>query len=71
MRITVDIDVNEIKKIQKITGEKKKSPAVAKALSAYIREQQKRQLIERALSGQTDYAMTNEKLELLDVYEAR
>lgn len=71
MRITVDIDATELKRIQKITGEKKKSPAVAKALSAYLREQQKRELIERALAGRTDYSMTNEELEALDVYEAR
>ncbi len=71
MRITIELDASELKKIQKITGEKKKSPAVAKALSAYLRQQQKQDLINRALSGQTDYSMTNEELEALDVYEAR
>jgi Arc/MetJ family transcription regulator len=69
MRITIDIDADHLKQIQRITGQKKKSPAIGQALSEFIRQQQKRQFIERALSGQTDYASTNEELEALDVYE--
>ncbi len=71
MRITVDIDVNNLRKIQQMTGKKKKSPAISQALSEFIRQQEKRRFVERALSGGTDYALTNNELEGRDVYEAR
>ncbi|MBI3850475.1 MAG: type II toxin-antitoxin system VapB family antitoxin [Verrucomicrobia bacterium] len=69
MRVTIEVDATELKQIQQITGQKKKSPAITQALSAFIRQQQKRQFIERALSGQTDYRLTNEELEARDLYE--
>jgi hypothetical protein len=71
MRITVEIDAKELRRIQNLTGQKKKSPAVSEALSAYLRQMERRSLIDRALSGGTDYSMTNEELEARDVYEAR
>ena len=71
MRITFEIDANDLKQIQKITGQKKKSPAVAKALADYLQMRRRRAFIEKAMSGQTDYGMTNEELEALDVYETR
>ncbi len=71
MRITVEIDGKELKQIQQITGQKKKSPAISQALSEFIRQQQKRSFLERALSDQTDYALTNAELENRDMYENR
>ncbi len=71
MRITIDIDANSMNSIHTLTGQKKKSPAIAQALADYIRTQKKRRLIERALAGRTDYSSTNEQLEAGDVYEAR
>ena len=59
-----------MQRIQKLTGKKKKSPAVSEALSAYLRQQERRALIERALSGRTDFSLSNEELEARDVYEA-
>jgi Arc/MetJ family transcription regulator len=70
MRITIELDAENMMQIQKITGQKKKSPAVARALSEFIHQHQRRQFIERALSGQTDFSLTNEELEARDVYEA-
>lgn len=71
MRITIDIDDKELKQIQTITGKNKKSPAVSRALEEFIRQHQRRRFVERALSGQTDFALTNEELEARDVYETR
>ena len=71
MRVTIDVDAQDLKQIQKITGQKKKSPAVAQALAEFIRLRQRRQFIERALSGKTDYPLTNDEIEGQDVYEAR
>jgi hypothetical protein len=63
MRITFEIDANDLKEIQKITGQKKKSPAITRALADYLRMRERRAFIEKALAGQTDYALTNEELE--------
>jgi len=71
MRITVDIEASELRRIQKVTGQKKMSPAVSRALSEFMKLQERQKFIERALSGQTDFALTNEELEARDVYEAR
>jgi len=68
MRITIEIDASELKKIQQLTGQKKKSPAVSRALADYLRIQQKQRLIERALTGATDFSLTNEELEARDLY---
>jgi Arc/MetJ family transcription regulator len=71
MRITVEIDATALRRIQTLTGQKKKSPAVSEALVAYLKQMERRTLIDKALSGGTDYPMTNEDLEARDVYEAR
>ena len=70
MRVTIEIGAKDLNQIRKLTNLKKKSPAISRALSEFIRLRQKRQFIERALAGQTDYAVTNEQLEARDVYEA-
>ena len=71
MRVTIDIDARDLKQIQKLTRQNKKSPAISEALTEFIRLRQKRQFVERVLSGQTDYALTNQELEDQDVYETR
>ena len=71
MRITFDIDAKDLKHIQKLTGQKKKARAVSRALADFLRMQERRAFIEKALTGQTDYALTNDELEARDVYEAR
>jgi Arc/MetJ family transcription regulator len=71
MRITIEIDANELASIQKITGEKKKSPAVTQALTAYLNWRRRCDFIQRVLAGKTDYSATNEALEARDVYETR
>ena len=71
MRITVEIDASELRQIQKATGQRKKSPAISHALKGFIQQQARQKIIERALSGQTDFSLTNEQLEARDVYETR
>jgi Arc/MetJ family transcription regulator len=71
MRITIDIDVNSLNRIQKITGEKKKSPAVMRALADYLNWRQRHQFVQRILAGKTDFSLSNEELEARDVYETR
>jgi hypothetical protein len=71
MRLTIDIDAKDLKRIQTLTGQRKKSPAISRALAAYLREREKQRFIERALTGQTDYSATNDELEAGDIYDAR
>ena len=71
MRITFEIDAGDLKKIQKITRQKKKSPAISRALADFLRMRERRAFIEKALAGQTDYPLTNAELEARDVYETR
>jgi Arc/MetJ family transcription regulator len=67
--MTVDIDANIIGEIQHETGVSGKSPAVRKALEAYLREVRKRKLLQRVMEGRTDYGRTNEELEALTTYD--
>jgi hypothetical protein len=69
MRITIDVDASELKRIQRITGEKKKSPAIAQALSRFLRQQERQKFLERVLSGQTDFSLSNDELEARDIDE--
>jgi hypothetical protein len=63
MRVTFEIDAKDLRQIQKITGQKKKSLAIRRALTDYLRLLERRVFIEKALAGQTDYPLTNEELE--------
>lgn len=69
MRITVDIDADKLEEIRRITGLRKKSPAVNRALDMFLREMRKRGLLDRVREGKTDYPLTNEALEQLGDYD--
>ncbi len=71
MRITLDIKPSEMRELQKFTGKRKKAQAIVRALASFLRMRKGQAFIERALAGQTDYALTNEELEARDVYETR
>jgi Arc/MetJ family transcription regulator len=71
MRITIDIDAKDLSRIQKMTGEKKKSPAVTRALTDYLNSRRREEFIKRVLAGKTDFSASNEELEARDVYETR
>jgi Arc/MetJ family transcription regulator len=70
MRITVDIDENKIAEIQRITGQRMKSPAVNMALDVFLREMRKRELLNRVREGRTDYPRTNDELEKLGDHDS-
>ena len=67
MRITIEIDTSDVKRIQKSTGQKKRSLAINKALTEYLRMHEKQRFIERALAGETDFSMTNGEIETRDL----
>lgn len=63
MKITIELDDATDHQIQQSTGEETESKAIARIIDQYLLEQRKDALIARALSGQTDYSMTNDELE--------
>jgi hypothetical protein len=69
MRITVDIDENDMLKIQEATGIRKRSPAIRRAVVDYVRELEKRRFLMKVRERKTDYGMTNEELEKLGTYD--
>ena len=67
MRITVDIDEALLAELLKLTGEKKRSPAVSKALVDYVKRRKARQLGRLLREGSFDYPSTNEDIEKQDL----
>ena len=64
MRITVDVDDRKLRDILKVTGIKKKSPAINHVLDEYLRESKLRMTLKKVRDGAVDYSLTNEELEL-------
>ena len=63
MRITIEIDENDLAEVSRLTGIKKKSPAVALAVQEFIRQKERELFLKKVLAGETDYALSNDKLE--------
>lgn len=63
MRITVDLEKSVIDELVIITGEKKMSPAVTKAVTEYLKRQKARQFGRMLREGAFDYPVTNDELE--------
>jgi hypothetical protein len=55
MRITVDIEEGILNDLLKITGDKNKSPAVAKAVTEFVRRKQAREFGRMIREGVFDY----------------
>ncbi len=67
MRITVDIDEATLEEVIKLTGEKKKGPAVTKAATEFVRRQLAREFGRRVMEGEfEDYPLTNAEIETVD-----
>lgn len=63
MRITVDIDDATLDDLVKMTGETKKSPAIAKAVNEYVRRLKMKEFGRLLREGSFDYPMTNDEVE--------
>lgn len=55
MRITVDIEDDVLAELLKITGDKNKSPAVARAVTEFVRRKQAREFGRMIREGVFDY----------------
>ena len=63
VRITIDIEKTTLDDLLAITGERKMSPAVNKALTEFVRRQKARQFGRILREGAFDYELTNEQVE--------
>lgn len=55
MRITVDIEDDILTELMRITGDKNKSPAVARAVTDFVRRKQAREFGRMIREGAFDY----------------
>jgi len=67
MRITVDIEDDVLNDLVRITGDSKKSPAVAKAVTDFVLRRKAREFGRMLREGVFDYPATNEEIEKQDV----
>lgn len=63
MRITVDIDEAMLEDLARITGESKKSPAVAKAVTEFVNRKKAKEFGMLLREGAFDYPATNDEIE--------
>jgi Arc/MetJ family transcription regulator len=66
MRITIDLDASVLEELLRLMGEKKKSPAVSKAVVDWVRRRKAREFGRLLREGRFDYPLTNEDLEKQD-----
>jgi Arc/MetJ family transcription regulator len=66
MRITVDIGRETLRDVMKLTGEHKKSPAVSKAVTEYVRRAKAREFGRLIRESYFDFPSTNEDVERQD-----
>jgi metal-responsive CopG/Arc/MetJ family transcriptional regulator len=63
MRITVDIKDDTLDELSRITGQSKRSPAVAFAVNEYIKRQKAKEFGKLLREGAFDYPATNDEVE--------
>jgi Arc/MetJ family transcription regulator len=66
VRITVDIEDSVLEDLVRITGDSKKSPAVAKAVADFVSRRKAREFGRMLREGVFDYPATNEEIEKQD-----
>jgi Bacterial antitoxin of type II TA system, VapB len=63
MRITVDIEDESLDELSRITGQDKKSPAIAFAVNEYIKREKAKEFGRLLREGSFDYPATNDEIE--------
>lgn len=66
MRVTVDIEEATLERVMAITGEKNKSPAIAKAVEEFVRRTMAKEFAARIREGVFDYPLSDAELKGLD-----
>lgn len=66
MRITIDVEEDTLETILELTGESKKSPAIALALKEYVNRKKAKEFGMLLREGFFDYEATNDDIESED-----
>jgi hypothetical protein len=66
MRITIDISAETLQDVVRLTGERKKSPAIAKAAEEFVRRRKAQELGRLLRESAFDYPITNDAIESLE-----
>ena len=66
MRITVNLDESTLADLARITGESKKSPAVARAVTEFVNRKKAKEFGMLLREGAFDYPATNDAIEAAD-----
>ena len=66
MRLTVDIEDSLLNDLVAMTGESKKSPAIAKVVNEWVRRQKAKRFGQKIMEGHYNYPSSNEDVEGLD-----
>jgi Arc/MetJ family transcription regulator len=66
MRITVDIDESILNDLVGMMGETKKSPAVSRAVTEFVKRQKAKEFGRLLREGAFDYSVLNEEIEKYD-----
>lgn len=67
MRITVDIEESILNDLVGMMGESKKSPAVARAVTEFVKRQKAKEFGRLLRQGAFDYPAVNEEIEKQDI----
>ena len=67
MRITVDIEESVLDELVRMMGESKKSPAVARAVTEFVKRQKAKEFGKLLRQGAFDYPVLNEEIEKGDI----
>lgn len=63
VRITVDIDENVLNDAVRLTGESRKSPAIARAVEEFVKRRKAREFGRMLREGVFSYPLTNDEVE--------
>ena len=66
MRVSVEIDESTLHELRRLTGEKKMSPAISRAVTEFVRRQRVREFGQLMREGAFDYPLTNDEVESED-----
>ena len=66
MRVSVEIDESTLNELRRLTGERKMSPAIGRAVTEFVRRQHVREFGRLLPEGAFDYPLTNDDIEAAD-----
>ncbi len=66
MRITVDIEESILNDLSELLGESKKSPAVARAVTEFVKRQKAKEFGLKIMEGRFNYGATAEEISQAD-----